>query len=31
MECGMTFSGFQDIKVGDFIECFTLEAVARTL
>jgi translation initiation factor IF-2 len=31
MECGMTFSGFQDIKVGDSIECFTLEAVARTL
>jgi translation initiation factor IF-2 len=31
MECGMTFQGFQDIKVGDFIECFTLESVARTL
>jgi translation initiation factor IF-2 len=31
MECGMSFAGFQDIKVGDFIECFTLEQVARTL
>jgi translation initiation factor IF-2 len=31
MECGMTFTGFQDIKVGDSIECFTLEQVARTL
>ena len=31
VECGMRFEGFQDIKVGDTIECFTLEAVARTL
>jgi translation initiation factor IF-2 len=31
MECGMTFQGFQDIKVGDTIECFTLEQVARSL
>jgi translation initiation factor IF-2 len=31
MECGMSFAGFQDIKVGDYIECFTLEQVARTL
>ncbi len=30
-ECGMAFAGFQDIKVGDQIECFTLEEVARTL
>jgi len=31
MECGMAFQGFQDIKEGDIIECFTLEEVARTL
>jgi translation initiation factor IF-2 len=29
-ECGMHF-GFQDIKVGDTIECFTLEEVKRSL
>ncbi|HEV2532434.1 translation initiation factor IF-2 [Phenylobacterium sp.] len=30
-ECGMAFQGFQDIKAGDIIECFTLEEVKRTL
>jgi translation initiation factor IF-2 len=30
-ECGMQFAGFQDIRVGDVIECFTVEVVARTL
>ena len=30
-ECGMAFKGFQDIKAGDFIECFTVEEVRRTL
>ena len=30
-ECGMAFAGFQDIKVGDFIECFTVEEVKRSL
>jgi translation initiation factor IF-2 len=30
-ECGMAFAGFQDIKVGDFIECFNLEEVKRSL
>ncbi|MDB5466780.1 MAG: infB, partial [Phenylobacterium sp.] len=30
-ECGMAFAGFQDIKVGDTIECFTLEEVKRSL
>ncbi|MNH62949.1 Translation initiation factor IF-2 [compost metagenome] len=30
-ECGMQFQGFQDIKEGDYIECFTVEAVKRTL
>jgi translation initiation factor IF-2 len=30
-ECGMAFAGFQDIKTGDIIECFSLEEVKRTL
>ncbi|MHB8530637.1 MAG: translation initiation factor IF-2, partial [Caulobacteraceae bacterium] len=30
-ECGMAFQGFQDIKAGDSIECFTVEEVQRTL
>jgi translation initiation factor IF-2 len=30
-ECGMAFQGFQDIKAGDTIECFTLEEVKRSL
>ena len=30
-ECGMHFQGFQDIKEGDLIECFTVEAIQRTL
>ena len=30
-ECGMAFAGFQDIKAGDVIECFTLEEVKRSL
>ena len=29
-ECGMNF-GFQDIKPGDVIECFTVEEIQRTL
>ncbi|MBX3480840.1 MAG: translation initiation factor IF-2 [Caulobacter sp.] len=31
MECGMHFAGFQDIREGDEIECFTVEEVARSL
>ena len=30
-ECGMSFGPFQDIKQGDFIECFTVEEIKRTL
>jgi translation initiation factor IF-2 len=30
-ECGMAFAGFQDIKAGDVIECFTVETIQRTL
>ena len=31
MECGMAFENYQDIKMGDVIECFEVEEVARTL
>ena len=30
-ECGMAFENYQDIRVGDVIECFDVEEVARTL
>ncbi len=31
MECGIRLEGFDDIKVGDMIECFEVIKVARTL
>ncbi|MCS7163193.1 MAG: translation initiation factor IF-2 [Bacteroidia bacterium] len=31
LECGLSIEGFQDIKVGDIIECFTEVQVKRTL
>ena len=31
MECGMEFAGFQDIQQGDYIECFTVEEIKRSL
>jgi len=30
-ECGIGVENFNDIKVGDVIECYTKEQVARTL
>jgi translation initiation factor IF-2 len=30
-ECGMAFENYQDVRVGDQIECFEVEEVARTL
>jgi len=30
-ECGMAFANYQDIQVGDKIECFEIEEVARSL
>jgi translation initiation factor IF-2 len=30
-ECGMAFANYQDIRVGDVIECFNVESIARTL
>ena len=31
LECGMAFENYQDIQPGDFIECFDVEQVARSL
>lgn len=30
-ECGIGIENFNDIKVGDYIECYSIEEVARTL
>src|SRR5438094_346346 len=30
-ECGMAFEGYQDMKVGDVIECYRVESVQRSL
>jgi translation initiation factor IF-2 len=30
-ECGMAFENYADIQVGDVIECFDIEEIARTL
>ncbi|MGH7575729.1 MAG: translation initiation factor IF-2, partial [Longimicrobiales bacterium] len=30
-ECGLNISGYNDLKVGDRIECYRVESVARTL
>ena len=30
-ECGMAFESYQDIQIGDRIECYEVEEVARTL
>ncbi len=30
-ECGMAFENYEDIRVGDVIECFRVEQVTRTL
>ena len=31
LECGMAFENYENIQVGDVIECFEMEEVARTL
>jgi hypothetical protein len=31
LECGIAFDRFNDIKVGDVIEAFTIEKVAVTV
>ena len=30
-ECGMSFAKYEDLKVGDVIECFSVETIVRTL
>src|SRR5262249_30261642 len=30
-ECGMAFENYQDMKVGDIIECYRVETVQRSL
>src|SRR6516225_2075532 len=30
-ECGMAFANYQDIRVGDVVECFNVETIARSL
>jgi len=30
-ECGLNIAGFNDIKVGDIVECYRVESVARSL
>jgi translation initiation factor IF-2 len=31
LDCGIGIKNFNDVKVGDSIECFTVEEIARTL
>jgi len=31
LECGIGIANFNDVKVGDIIECYQVEEVARTL
>jgi translation initiation factor IF-2 len=30
-ECGMAFANYQDIRVGDVVECYNVETIKRTL
>src|SRR5262252_9491037 len=30
-ECGMAFANYQDIRIGDVVECFNVETIARSL
>jgi translation initiation factor IF-2 len=30
-ECGMAFENYDNIEVGDLIECFEMEEIARSL
>jgi translation initiation factor IF-2 len=30
-ECGLNVEGFNDIKIGDHVECYRVESIARTL
>src|SRR5690606_17097634 len=30
-ECGMAFANYQDIRVGDVVECYNVETIKRSL
>jgi translation initiation factor IF-2 len=30
-ECGMALDGYQDLRIGDRIECYEVQEIARTL
>ena len=30
-ECGMSFENYNDIQVGDYIECYEIETIAAKL
>ncbi len=30
-ECGMAFENYQDMRIGDVIECYNVEEIRRTL
>jgi translation initiation factor IF-2 len=30
-ECGMPLDGYQDLRIGDRIECYEVQEIARTL
>ena len=31
MDCGLNIQGYNDVKVGDVIEAYTIEEIKRTL
>jgi translation initiation factor IF-2 len=31
MDCGLNIQGYNDIKVGDIVEAYTIEEIKRTL
>ena len=30
-ECGMAFENYQDMRIGDVIECYTVQEIKRSL
>jgi translation initiation factor IF-2 len=31
MDCGLNIQGYNDVKVGDVVEAYTIEEIKRTL
>jgi len=31
MDCGLNIQGYNDIKIGDVVEAYTIEEIKRTL